>query len=764
MKFKYFSLFLFCFAPQFLFSQSYTLSGYIKDAKSGEALIGASVYITTYKTGTAANNYGFYSITIPKSDSIGVVFSYLGYKAQIKKIYFGQNISLDIKLFPDSIIGEEVVITDKNNTDNVEKPRMGVIDIPISKIKELPAILGEPDVLKVVQLLPGVQSGQEGTTGFYVRGGNSDQNLVQLDEAVVYNPNHLFGLFSTFNSRALNKVTLIKGGFPAQYGGRLSSILDITMKEGNNQQFHTEGGIGLISSQLTIEGPFVKDKASFIISGRRTYLDYILKPFLPKTNQTKYFFYDLNAKINWEINSKNRLFLSYFTGTDKAGYTEASSINYGIHFGNSTATLRWNHLFGPRIFSNTSIIYNTYLLSLSTVQGNYYSQLYSGINDIGGKSEFEFFPNSNHTFRFGAVYTFHTFSSTGKSGSIPTNLQATTIDANKIPPRFSTEGAAYINDEWNISKRVGVNLGVRLPIFVTSKVTYVKIEPRATVKVELDSSSSIKASYTVMNQFLHIVPSSTASLPTDIWIPSSNITKPQLSEQIGLGYFRNFKHNMYEASAEVYYKTMYNQVAFKEGSQLLEQSNIDSSLVFGKGWSYGAEFFLKKNEGKLTGWISYTLAWTWQQFPDLNYGDKFPFKYDKRHNLSVVAVYEANKKWTFSAEFVFSTGGAYTLPVGRFNVNNDGSLYDASYYAYDRRNNYRMNPYHRLDVAAIYKKSRHFFKWKYESELVFSIYNVYSHRNPYFVYLTVDPITNVAKAKQVSLLPIIPSISYNFKF
>jgi hypothetical protein len=748
------------------FSQNITVSGYIKDAETGEALIGATVYATKTKTGASANTYGFYSFSLPKGDSTGLVISFLGYTAQIKKVMLTQNIELNVKLLSSSSQLNTVTVSAKKSDENIQRAQMGVIDIPIQMIKELPAILGETDVLKVIQLLPGVQSGNEGTTGFFVRGGNSDQNLVQLDEAVVYNPNHLFGLFSTFNTSALNNVTLIKGGFPAQYGGRLSSILDITMKEGNNQKYKVQGGIGLISSNLTVEGPIVKEKASFIISVRRTYLDLLIKPFLPKGITTTYNFYDLNAKINWQVTKKDRLFLSGFKGNDKAAYTDASSINYGIHFGNSTATLRWNHLFGPKLFSNASLIYNNYLLNLSTIQGKYYAQVYSGINDINGKMEFQYFPNNKHKLLFGANYTYHVFTSSGKSDKIPQNSPVTTIQTSKIPPRYSSEMAIYLNDEYTISKRVGLNAGIRTPAFITKDVSYYKWEPRATLKISLDSTSSIKAAYTVMNQFLHIVPSSTASLPFDVWIPSSKITKPQRSEQYALGYFKNFKENKFEASVEVYYKTMQNEVAFKEGTQLLEKTSIDSSLVFGKGWSYGGEFFLKKNAGKFTGWVAYTLSWTYQQFKDLNYGEKFPFKYDRRHVLSLVGVYQLSKRWTISADFVFSTGSAYTLPVGRVNVADGGSLYDGVYYVYDKRNNYRLNPYHRLDIGATYRKNKTLFKGKipFVSEWVFSIYNVYSHRNPYFVYLTVDPVTQEPKAKQVSLLPIIPSITYNFKF
>ncbi len=754
------------FLPLLSFSQNITVSGYLKDAETGETLIGATVYSTKTKTGTSANTYGFYSLSLPKGDSTGLVFTFIGYAAQIKKVILDQSIELNIKLVSSAGQLSEVTITSKRNNENVEKPQMGVIDIPIQKIKELPAIFGETDVLKIIQLLPGVQSGNEGTTGFFVRGGNSDQNLVQLDEATVYNPNHLFGLFSTFNTKALNNVTLIKGGFPAQYGGRLSSILDITMKEGNNQKYKVEGGLGIISSNITIEGPIVKEKASFIISARRTYLDLLIKPFLPKGIATAYNFYDLNAKINWQVSKRDRLFLSAFKGNDNAVYTEASSINYGIKFGNSTATLRWNHLFGQKLFVNTSLIYNTYLLNLTTVQGKYYAQVYSGIKDINGKTEFQYFPNSKHKLLFGLNYTYHTFTSTGKSDKLPSNSQVSNINTGKIPPRYSNEMAIYLNDEFTITKRVGLSAGIRTPAFITKNASYYTWEPRATIKVSVNSSSSIKAAYTVMNQFLHIVPSSSASLPFDLWIPSSKITKPERSEQYAIGYFRNFKQNKYETSVEVYYKTMQNQVAFKEGTQLLEQKNRDSSLVFGKGWSYGAEFFLKRNTGKFTGWIAYTLSWTYQQFKDLNFGEKFPFKYDRRHVLSLVGTYKLSKRWTLSADFVLSSGSAYTLPTGRTNVINGGTLYDGVYYVYDKRNNYRLNLYHRFDVGATYRKHKTLFKGKvpFISEWVFSIYNIYSHRNPYFVYLTVDPVTQEPKAKQVSLLPIIPSITYNFKF
>lgn len=764
MRFTFLTPFL--LFTHLFFGQNHTISGYLTDKESGEMLIGATIFAPAQDQGATSNSYGFYSITLPNMDSIILIYSYLGYTPKIKKIYLQQNLRLDVRLGRSTLaLGEVVVVAnEKLSHRNVSRPQMGIVDIPIEKIKDLPVILGEPDILKVIQFLPGVQSGNEGTTGFHVRGGNTDQNLVQLDEAVVYNPNHLFGLFSTFNSRALNNATLIKGGFPAQYGGRLSSILDIKMKEGNNQKFSAEGGIGLISSQLTLQGPLKKEKASFILSGRRTYLDLLARPFLPKGNNSDYHFYDVNAKLNWRLSIKDRLFLSAFQGKDKAVYKERQGINYTILFGNSTATLRWNHLFSPKIFANTSLIVNNYDQDISTNQDNSFSRVFSGIRDISAKMEFQYFPNTNHSIRFGGHYINHKFRSSGKSGARSSTGQEQPIDVNAIPPKYVNEWAVYFNDEWILSDKVSANLGLRVPGFFSNDATYTAIEPRASLKYALNDSASVKVAFAEMNQYLHLIPSSTASVPSDIWIPSTDKTKPQISRQISLGYFRNFRQNQFEGSVELYYKTMDNQVLFREGNQLVETLDVDSFLAYGKGWSYGAEFFLRKTSGSLTGWISYTLSKTDQEFPELNFGEKFPFRYDRRHDLSVVASYQLSKRWTVSAAFVYSTGTAFTLPVGRINVFHKGTLFEGNYFVYEGRNNTRLNAYHRLDLSARYKKSVRWFKQSGESELLIGLYNVYSRLNPYFVYFFVDPAVNQPKAKQVSLLPIIPSINYNFKF
>jgi hypothetical protein len=764
MKFKIFTLFFFSLIGSSLLAQDISISGYIRDAASGEALIGATLFAPDLAQGTTTNEYGFYSLTFPATDTLKLVISFIGYAPQAKKLVLKESTKLDFDLDQGSYL-EEVTVSANRTEDNVKKAQVGVINVPIQKIKQLPVIAGERDVFKVLQFLPGVQQAQEGTSGFLVRGGSIDQNLVQLDEAVVYNPNHLFGLFSTFNINALNNVQLIKGGFSPKYGGRLSSIVDMTMREGNKQTFEYEGGIGLLSANMTVEGPIKKDKASFIVSGRRSYLDLILAPFTPQDKKgTTYKFYDLNAKVNVELGKKDKLYLSRFSGSDNAAYTGANSINYGIDFGNQTGTLRWNHLFGNKLFSNTSFIVNNYHLSLGTTQGNYYAVLYTGIDDVNFKTDFTYIPNFKHTVKVGASYFYHTLYPASFSAKVPKKGNRISITKDSIPQRYSNEMAFYAGDEWNISPSFSINYGLRLPYFFTSKADYLFVEPRVITKFQLSRTSSLKASYTKMNQFLHLVPTSTASLPTDIWIPSSNQVKPQNSQQFTLGFFKNFMNNDLETSLEVYYKSMENQVLFKEGTQLTLVTNIEEVLTFGTGKSYGIELFVKKNFGKLSGWFSYTLSKTDQTFPDLNFGQTFPFTYDRRHNLSIAASYDLNDKWTISADFVFHTGNAFTLPEGLIPVYQDGSLYDQAYNDFSTRNNARLRAYHRLDVNFSYKKQRHFFGHPYESELVFGAYNLYSRQNPYFVYLTVDPSTNERKAIQVSLLPIIPSISYNFKF
>lgn len=743
-------------------AQKITISGYVKDAASKEALIGASVVNVNTKSGTSTNQYGFFSLTANAADTIELLITYQGCTINAKKIAAKQNIQIDVLLESSTGSLGEVVVSSARNNRNVQKAQMGVIDVPLKAIKNLPVLMGERDVIKIIQLLPGVQAGQEGTAGFYVRGGNLDQNLVQLDEATVYNPNHLFGLFSTFNVNSINHVQLIKGGFPAEYGGRLSSILNITMKEGNKTKYQTEGGIGLLSTNLTFQGPVQKNKSSFIVSARKSYINLLLKPATSKS--TNYSFYDFNAKMNYELGKKDHIFLSFFKGNDNAGYTGANSLNYKTDFGNTTGTFRWNHIFGNKIFSNTSLIYNDYHLGLGTTQNNYYEVLYTGIKDLSAKTDFTFSPNNKHKIKAGFAYTYHTLYPSAVSSKVPRRGNQISINKDSITKRLSSELAFYLNDEYDISKTLSVNYGVRIPYFNGGGASYAGVEPRITSKISLNPTTSIKASWTLMNQFLHAVPNSTASLPTDTWLSSSSLIKPQKSSQVAVGLFKNFSDNGIEASVEAYYKTMDNQVLFKEGSQIVLSTNLDSILTFGKGKSYGFELFVKKNVGRLTGWVSYTLSKTTQQFPELNRGAMFPASFDRRHNLSVAGSYELNKHWTVSADFVFYTGRAFTLPAGRITVPVNGSLYDGVYYDFTSRNNARLRSYHRLDVSFSNKKTVKFWGKKYEREWVFGAYNLYSRLNPYFVYLSTNPDTKQPEARQVSLLPFIPSVSFNFKF
>ncbi len=740
----------------------YTVSGYIRDAASGEALIGASFYFPRLKVGATANTYGFYSISLPRADSAGAVISYVGYVPQLKALRLDHDQRLDVGLSAASTgLGEVVVRGTPERTDaNVAASRMGVVDVPLALINTLPVLFGERDPLKIIQLLPGVQAGDEGTTGYHVRGGATDQNLVVLDEATVYNPNHLFGLFSTFNSAAFSKVTLVKGGFPAQYGGRLSSFLDISLKEGSRQKVGVDGGLGLITSNLTVDGPLGHGKGSFIVSGRRSYLDLLAKPFNLGTN---YYFYDTNLKLNYDLGAKDRVYLSLFRGRDVASYVGTSSVNYDLGFGNTTGTLRWNHVLGPKAFVNTSLIANDYALSVTSAQGGYLDQLASGVRDFGGKVDVDFYPAPAHQIKVGVAYTYHRYAPVAGSAKIP-KAGTGALQTVTAAPIFASEAAVYANDEITLSPRLGLNLGLRAPLFAAADATYLRLEPRATLRYGVGATAAVKLAYTRMNQFFNELPSSTASFPTDLYLPSSRRVLPQVSDQVALGYFRNFQDNAWEASVETYYKTMDHQVNFAEGTRLTPGVPLETQLVFGQGRSYGVEFFLRRNAGRFTGWLSYTFSKTDQTFPDLNFGNPFPFRYDRRHNLALVGSYALGPRWTVAATFVFTTGNPITLPNGRVSISGGGSLYDTFYYDYTARNSYRLGNYHRLDVSATYRKARHFFGHPYDSEWVFGVYNAYSRQNPYFVYLEVDPQTRASTAKQVALLPILPSVAYHFKF
>lgn len=764
--------------------QRFTLRGYVRDTTSGESLEGAVVAALGTSYGINTNPYGFYSLTLP-AGTYSLLFSYLGYRSQLRKLLLERDTEMDILLRPASILSREVVVTDQRKNENVLNTEMGRISLPMSLVRRLPAIGGEVDILKAIQLLPGVQSAGEGNTGFYVRGGGADQNLILLDEAPVYNTGHLFGFFSIFNADAIQHMTLIKGGMPANYGGRLSSVIDISMKEGNNRQFHGHGGIGLIASRLSLEGPLVKDKSSFIISARRTYIDLLVKPLVPKNSSfhgSGYYFYDLNAKVNYIFSDRNRLFLSGYFGRDVFNFNSSErTFSAQIPWGNSTATLRWNHVFNKKLFSNTSLIYNDYNFSFGATQDQFSIRLASGIRDANAKMDFDYFANPRNHIQFGLNYIFHTFTpstASGNSGNVSFKPRNPLI-------KYAHEGALYLLDDHRWSSRLQMNLGLRFSFFqqvgpftryldnaagtITDSVTYstlqpVKtyggLEPRLILRYLLGPTSSLKASLTRNLQYIHLVSNSGTTLPTDLWVPSTYRVRPQVAWEYSAGYFRNFRDNEWEASLELYYRDMDHQIEFREG-YTPSLADPENSFVFGHGWSYGAEWFLRKQKGRLSGWIGYTLSWTWLQFPDLNAGRSFPAKYDRRHDLSVVASFILNKRWTFTGDFVFATGNAYTIPDQFYFIS--GTLTQE----YTTLNAYRMRPYDRLDLSAIYtprpKPGR-----KFHHTWSFSLYNVYSRMNPYFIYFdqTGSPLDGTLKvqAKQVSLFPILPGVTWNFSF
>lgn len=760
-----------------------TLSGYLRDSGSSEALIAATIYVKELGIGTQSNNYGFYSISVP-AGSYNVIYSYIGYNTQTKQVNITDDIVMDIGLEAENVL-KEVEITSERRDKNVSGTQMGTISISAQKIKQLPVIFGETDILKTLQLMPGVQSAGEGNAGFYVRGGGPDQNLILLDDAVVYNTGHLFGFFSVFNTDALNNVTLIKGGMPANYGGRLSSVVDVSMKEGNMKEFHAEGGIGLIASRLTLEGPIKKEKGSFMLSGRRTYIDVLIKPFASGTlANSGYFFYDANLKANYKITDKDRVYLSGYFGRDQFRFgNESGTFNADIPWGNSTATLRWNHLFNNKLFLNTTAVYNDYQFSFGAKQGDVEFKLSSGVRDWNGKIDLDYYSTFNHKFKTGIAYTYHKF--------IPNQVSGTAgeveLEPNNALIKYAHEGGVYILDEFEPTKWLKINAGIRYSWFAqsgpysvyetdlngkrTDSTTYSKgetvktyggWEPRLNLRFELNSSSSIKASAAKAYQYIHLVSNNGSTLPTDLWVPSTLIVQPQQAWQYSIGYFKNFLDDALETSVEVYYKDMQNQVEYRQGYVPNTIQDPELDFVFGTGESYGVEFFINKTKGKFTGWIGYTLSWTYRTFPDLNKGNPYPAKYDRRHDLSIVASYEMNKKWTVSAIFVYGSGNAITLPTNYYFI--DQTIVPE----YSELNAYRLFPYHRLDLSAVLTPQKQIRKNKrWRSSWAFSVYNVYSRQNPYFLY--VDTRGNVtqgieASVKQVSIFPILPSITYNFKF
>ncbi len=763
----------------------YTISGFIRDSLNGESLIGATISIKAQTKGISSNQYGFYSITLTAGE-YSLVCSFIGFSTRVIQLKLDSDKQIDFDIVPGFKLSEEVTVTSKKRDANVKNAQMGKFTLPIEQIKSVPAFLGEVDLLKTIQLLPGVRNAGEGSAGIYVRGGGPDQNLILLDDAPVYNTGHLFGFFSIFNSDAIKNVSLIKGGMPAQYGGRLSSVLDISMKEGNNQKLQIDGGIGLIASRFSIQGPIKKNKASFIVSARRTYIDAMVKPFISKSNQfygSGYYFYDLNAKVNYKFSDRDRLYASGYFGRDVFDFVNGrQSLKVNIPWGNATGTLRWNHVFNKKLFANTTAVYNDYNFNFKASQNDFVIKLASGIRDISLKQDLDLYPFTGHKIKFGGLYTYHRFTPSVVSGQ----QDSVVFKPNHSQIKFAHEAAVYLQDDWEINDKLKINAGLRYSWFqqigpykiyttdangnrTDSTVfksgaavkTYGGFEPRLTLRYALNDETSVKASVTRNLQYIHLVSNAGTTLPTDIWVPSTYKVKPQISWLYAAGLFKNFRDNMFEASVEFYYKKMQNQIEYMEGYTPTTLEDTENFFTFGNGWSYGSEFFVNKTKGRLTGWIGYTLSWTWRKFPGLNFGDRYPAKYDRRNDMSVVAMYALNKKWKVSATFVYGSGNAATLPERFYIV---GGVLTQEY---SRINEYRLPSYHRLDLSAILTPKRS-EKHKWKSEWVFSIYNAYSRLNPYFIYFdqTGNPYNGTLQiqAKQVSLFPIIPAVTWNFRF
>ncbi len=781
---------LFLFTLIFSFSVSaqkttkYTISGFVKDSTNGETQLGAMVFVNEIKNGTTTNEYGFFSLNLP-AGKYTVRISYVGFNTKYYTIDLNKDVKLNVEMSMASVVANEVVVTAEKKDQNVTSTNIGRQELSMETAKSLPALLGEVDIMKTLQLLPGIQAAGEGNSGFYVRGGGPDQNLVTLDDATIYNTGHLFGFFSVFNSDAIKSVTIEKGSMPANYGGRISSVVDVKMKEGNLKKWTAEGGIGIIASRLTVQGPLWKDRISMIVSGRRTYLDLITKPILKKFQDGKYagnsyYFYDINAKINAKISDKDRIFFSGYFGRDVFKFKDPEGqFNLDFPWGNTSVTGRWNHVFDAKLFMNTSLIYNEYRFNANTNFLDVNFKVSSYVKEITAKVDFDYSPIIGHFMKFGINYNHHILTPYVASG----NSGTTTFKNSNADPKYAHETAIYFLDEFDVNKWLRLNVGIRGSMFNLvgpyTKVefnhngtikdtlqfgldqpvkTYFGIEPRIGARFQVAKATSVKAGIHMTRQYIHLVPSSNTTLPIDLWVPSSTKVKPQTGVQYSLGVFQNFLDNMIETSIEAYYKDMYNQIEVGQSAVNNISYDVEDTYVFGKARAYGSEFFVKKAKGKWTGWIGYTLAWSNRVFKDIDGGKRFPSKFDRRHDLSVVLMWDITKKWRVSSAFVYASGNTTTLPEAIYFQG--GNIH----YDWSTRNSFRLPAYHRLDFGVTYIMQRK----KWYSDITFSIYNVYNRQNPYFVYLTIkgEPGKGNQRAvlKQSSLFPILPSLTWNFKF
>ena len=769
--------YLFVLLSMLYFLQGYaqdkfTISGTVKSKRTGETIIGAT--IRSGDIGATSNEYGFYSITLTGGDH-QVDVSAVGMTLYSSTVSLNKNITLNIALEEEVKTLGDVVITASSKSRSLSSPQMGIERLTTKDIRNIPVLLGERDVLKTMQLLPGIKSAGDGNSGFFVRGGAADQNLILLDEATVYNASHLLGFFSTFNSDAIKDVTVYKGGMPAQYGGRLSSVLDIKMNEGNNQDYNVSGGIGLISAKLNVEGPIQKDKSSFLVTARRTYADMFLKLSKDSTlNRNTLYFYDLNAKLNYSFGDKDRLYVSGYFGRDvlKAGNS------FGLDWGNATGTIRWNHIFSNKLFSNTSFIVSNFNYNISIRSGANDFDIFSQIRDFNLKQEFQWYLTPKNNLRFGFNSTYHII----RPGEVVPEGEQSSFNAQYLQKRYSWENGIYATNTWKATNKLNVTYGLRLTTFsvigkgdfftvdpdgkVTDTThyktgefvkTYVNPEPRLAVSYQLNSSSSVKASYVRNVQNLHLLSNSTTASPTDKWVASTNIIKPEISDQVAVGYYKNLWDNNYELTVEAYYKDMQNQIDYRDGADIFINSDaIEAQLLFGKGRAYGLEWHFKKKAGKLTGWLSYTLSKTEKLINGINNNKWYNAKQDRTHDLAIVVAYQLSKKWSVSANWIYYTGNAVTFPAGKYRVDDQVVFY------YTDRNAYRMPSYHRLDIGATWTLRQ---RKRFSSELSFSLYNAYGRENAYTIsFREGEDDPTKTEAVQLALFKYIPSISYNFKF
>ncbi len=765
------SFFILISFTEYSYSEEYvTISGTISDASTGETLIGAVIRVIELPSkGAIANKYGFYSLQL-KQGEYHLSVSYVGYKKYEQKLNLSTELSLNIKLKAESTLTGEVVVVSERDNYNITSTNIGIEKISVADIETVPILFGERDIMRTLQLTPGVKSLGEGNGGMYVRGGDNSHNLIMLDEAVVYNANHLLGFFSTFNSNVIKDVTLYKGTSPSEYGGRLASVLDIRMNDGNNREYKVGGGIGIISSKLEVEGPIVKDKGSFLIAGRRTYADIVYNAIAGTDNYL--YFYDINAKANYSVDDYNKIFISGYTGRDAIGMNE----RFGIDWGNITGTLRWNHIWSHNLFSNTSLIYSDYDYKVKILNDANEFSISSVIKNVTLKQDFEYFINTDFTLKFGLNSTYHSI--------IPGQVEFTEdvdINLKSLENKNGLENAIFISSIIKPSALLTLEAGFRLNFFnligpgifynydQSGSVKdssyfagdqnvqgYINLEPRLNVSYILSEYNSLKFAYSRNTQNLHLISNSTSSTPTDLWIPSSQNVKPEISDQISIGYFHNLMDNTYEISLETYYKYMLNQLDLKNGAEIRSNEYIEGELLNGDGRAYGLELMIRKKFGSLTGWLGYTLSRTEKLINGINSNNWYPAKQDVTHDISVVGIYELNENWTLSATWVYNTGNAVTYPSAKYLVNGNVQFY------YTERNASRMPDYHRLDLGATYILSK---DDSFESSLSFSIYNAYGRKNAYTIEFEVDPNdSNKTRAVKTYLFTFVPSITYNFKF